>query len=493
MLRVLLAVSAVAAAAHQVWAQADAEDARLRVHLATIEHDNQRAQCRVDVVTASGEERSGMGLLIAPGRVAVPWRLMDGAASATATLACCDTVAVTGVLGDDGGGGLVLLEAEIDESFSLEFGDLPEGGEELQVWTPPPIALEEVEGLVMKLPVHVLDVREVAGRGRLIRLDIESKLVRPGSVLIDDAGAVVGLACDGASNGKVYASPLDPLRTLQTNDPIPLKTYAQRQQASPFYRSLRLAYQASELRFAGEFAAAAERAGAALEADDANWFAWWVLGVARDMQGDLQGGLEALERAVAIEPAYGESQYSLGLVLLKSGDSEGAIEAFDRTLTLSADRPDAEAMKGVALLNLGRADEAFAPMRRAIELEPKRRAFYSNLLVACRRAEQADALLGLDTLAFEGLPEDLMLQLELGEALLFAGHNEAAIAPLRRAVGSEETFEQGSIHLALALGQCERFDEALTVLEALLNARPGHETALQVKRIVLREKRSAAR
>src|ERR1051325_11263887 len=63
---------------------------------------------------------------------------------------------------------------------------------------------------------------------------------------------------------------------------------------------------------------------AALAPND--YLIWTELGRARATAGDLEGGIAALRRAVALAPNYAEQRWHLGNALLRAGRNEEAFE-----------------------------------------------------------------------------------------------------------------------------------------------------------------------
>lgn len=152
------------------------------------------------------------------------------------------------------------------------------------------------------------------------------------------------------------------------------------------------------------YASRASFHSAVLADDPGDAGAWNELGLAREESGDLDGALEAFERAAHLDPNYGRPWSNLGRLALAAGDLELArkrleraarlaprnavawhnlaalhlrleqhalaLEASERALELAPRRGDTWRVRGRALAALARTDEARASFLRALELDP---------------------------------------------------------------------------------------------------------------------------
>ncbi len=68
---------------------------------------------------------------------------------------------------------------------------------------------------------------------------------------------------------------------------------------------------------------------------------YYNMGVTYINAGKNDEAMEALNKAIEIDPTHGESHYQLGVVLLGQGDMEGAIDIWKKYLEVSPDGPNA--------------------------------------------------------------------------------------------------------------------------------------------------------
>jgi Flp pilus assembly protein TadD len=104
----------------------------------------------------------------------------------------------------------------------------------------------------------------------------------------------------------------------------------------------------------------------------------------------LGEALDALRRAIDLDPALASAHYEMGKARIQNDDLEGAIASFRRTVELLPEYASAWGNLGAALgekQDLGGAVEA---LHRAVALDPGSHALHSNLGVACRDRGRLD-------------------------------------------------------------------------------------------------------
>lgn len=93
----------------------------------------------------------------------------------------------------------------------------------------------------------------------------------------------------------------------------------------------------------------AAKAYAAAEADAPGAELAYRLGVVRRLLGDVVGARDALERAVALDPAFAPAWFALGLLRQDGQDRAGAVQAFRAALAARPDHHEAAFNLAVAL------------------------------------------------------------------------------------------------------------------------------------------------
>lgn len=191
-------------------------------------------------------------------------------------------------------------------------------------------------------------------------------------------------------------------------------------------------------------AMAAQRRAVALRPGDAAALA--LLGVAAQMTGDTGAAIDALDRALTLDPQDGETRRRLGLLLelrgldhLERRRAEPAVADLSRLNALEPPTAERLFQLGNALSRAGRSGDALARYRRSLALQPDHVGAVFNLGVVTRQVA------GLDLAALE-----------------------QAAAILGRAAALAPDFLDARENLAITLFQSYREEEALAEGDRLL-------------------------
>ena len=209
-----------------------------------------------------------------------------------------------------------------------------------------------------------------------------------------------------------------------------------RQQLQPALDSLRKAVELSPsnptdpmysydlglaLRLAGDLDGAEAQFRAALKKTPAHGFARRALGLVLRQKGDLEGAASELRAAVEILPVDAQAHHLLGSVLLKL-NRDGALEALARAVELDPYSTEARVTFAQALARAGKQDEA---ERQQSEVR----------LINIENAGVSRAMILLETAA----------------GLMSKGDRTAALEQLWEAVAASASFAEAHYQLALAL------------------------------------------
>jgi tetratricopeptide (TPR) repeat protein len=143
--------------------------------------------------------------------------------------------------------------------------------------------------------------------------------------------------------------------------------------------------------------------------------------------------LEALKRAVALDPELPSARYELGKALIQADDIEGAVAQFRKTVELLPEYASAWGNLGAALGELEDYEGASSALRLALELDPGNAPLHSNLGVAYRdqgRLPEAEELLRR---AVELDPDFVFGHYNLAHTLFLGGRYAEAIATFEKA------------------------------------------------------------
>lgn len=136
---------------------------------------------------------------------------------------------------------------------------------------------------------------------------------------------------------------------------------------------------ARRLHAAGELAAAAACYDLLLARDPEDPEALHLSGVLRHQQGDHEGAIRTIRRALAHQPAMAPAWQNLVLPLLASEQFDEAVAAGREAIRLAPDKPGIWTNGILALIRAGRLDEAAFAAEAALAIAPESAATWSQL------------------------------------------------------------------------------------------------------------------
>ena len=185
------------------------------------------------------------------------------------------------------------------------------------------------------------------------------------------------------------------------------------------------------------------------------------------------------EAVLRADPAHGDAQHLLGVLLLDQGETAAALTALERATAVLPGQAQVRYHLGNALLALHRAAEAEAAFRAALDLDPGHIDARNNLGNAClvqQRYEEAAAYYAAVLAVRPGFPPALY---NLGSALFARGHPQEAETQYRAALSGESAgpdptrYAQVWCHLGVALMAQVRHEEAVACFDEALRRMPG--------------------
>jgi tetratricopeptide (TPR) repeat protein len=156
---------------------------------------------------------------------------------------------------------------------------------------------------------------------------------------------------------------------------------------------------------------------------------------ARGFNGDMNGAIADLSRAIELDPKSEPAVYRRGAFKLQKGDYDGAITDLSRAIELSPNTADYYSDRGLAKLRKRDNDGAVADFTRAIELDPKNAIAYRNRALAKNIKDDADGALADYNRAIELDPKNASAFNNRGNIKKAKGDLDAAIADFTSAIG----------------------------------------------------------
>ena len=245
----------------------------------------------------------------------------------------------------------------------------------------------------------------------------------------------------------------------------------------------------------GQLEQARQCYGQALQRDEKNFDALYLMGTTLAQQGQLEQALGWLEQAAQVQADHAILQNNLGNILLALGRLEQAVAAFDRAVALKPDYAAAFHRRGVAKEGLGRLEEALNDHARALALLP-------TLEPAAQAHAALQAQLGLGRTEAVAPAASSLMRKDVGAS---AEDNQKAAAQLLQSVqqlqagralpgaaaSAQDAASAAQAHLlqAQALEDLQCFGQAAAEYEKALALLPDEE---DLPGMVLQDLRQAA-
>ena len=217
-----------------------------------------------------------------------------------------------------------------------------------------------------------------------------------------------------------------------------------------------------------------------LDTDPGNPQAMHWVGVLAYQAGRPEEAVFWLEQAAAIRATDAGYQHNLAQAYVARGESDAAIRTFEKALALEPARGESWAGLGLAYLKRPTDDDAKAAVAALLQAEaigPVTAVLQHHLGVALLRAGQAEVAIAPLRLAVEKDPALLPPYHHLGLALRAAGKGDEARQVLTEATRRDAGFAPAWNGLAVLEGEAGRFDEAAALFQRAVALRPDYAAA----------------
>lgn len=196
--------------------------------------------------------------------------------------------------------------------------------------------------------------------------------------------------------------------------------------------------------------------------------------------------LEAIDRAIALEPGVAASHEERGAILRSLARPEEALGAFREAISLEREAAAAWYGTGCALQDLHRLPESLRAYEEAVRIRPGYADALLNMgTVLAELGRPADCLAALGAAA-RSRPDLPAVQDRLGCALGAAGRWDEAAEAHRRAIALDPGAGAAYCNLATALSALGHHREAAEALQAALAIEPDSPDAHNRMGMVLR-------
>lgn len=198
----------------------------------------------------------------------------------------------------------------------------------------------------------------------------------------------------------------------------------------------------------------------AISLDPHYYNAYMELGAALGAQGRLEEALDQFSEALRIRPDSAETHNNLGVVFATLGRAAEAIESFSRAVNINPDLANAHNNLGSILEGQGRQDEAIDHFTKALTIQPDFAVAHDNLgrlLMGKGRIEDA---LNHFNKALKYAPDNANFHCDAGLCLMQHGEIDAAVARFSEALKIDPNHFSASYNLGIALLNQEKIEAA---------------------------------
>lgn len=215
-------------------------------------------------------------------------------------------------------------------------------------------------------------------------------------------------------------------------------------------------------------------------------------GIALAQQNRLTEALALLDKALQLNPGYGEAHNDRGVILQQMGRMQDAVASYDRALRLRPDNPGAWYNRGNALVQLARMDDAIASYDKALKFAPSHVETLMNRGYALMQVKQPEQAL----VSFEKVtkikPGYCDAHHNRGRTLAELGRLDDALVSYNVALQLKPDHAAAYNDRGNAQLRLKRFAEALVSYDKAVQLKPDYAEAYFNRGAVLAELKQVA-
>jgi len=201
------------------------------------------------------------------------------------------------------------------------------------------------------------------------------------------------------------------------------------------------------------------------------------LGVILKAQGKIDQSIEALSKALSLDPKYTDAYYNLGITLQNRGENDEAIEAYTKALSLNPNYAEAYNNIGIALHNKGKINHAIEAFIKALSIHPQYAEAYYNLGNALKNQHKINHAITAYTKAIAINPQYVDAYNNLGVTLKAQGKIDEAIETYTKALSLNPHHAGVYNNFGAALKEQGKIDKAIEIYAKALSLNPQYADA----------------
>ncbi len=201
---------------------------------------------------------------------------------------------------------------------------------------------------------------------------------------------------------------------------------------------------------------------------------WHFLGIVYSQQGDFERGIEAIEKALTLQPNHPIALVNLGESLARSGDPSGAVRAFENAIKLEPHLAQAHFNLANILKQRDHIDDAISHYQAAIEIQPQYTEAWFNLGNTCMARGMFRSAAQSFERALAIKPDHAEALLNLGVAYIEMGDVQKSVNRYREVLQLAPDSFDAHRNLGYALEKQGDIPGALESFRKALDLEPGN-------------------
>jgi spermidine synthase len=202
--------------------------------------------------------------------------------------------------------------------------------------------------------------------------------------------------------------------------------------------------------------------------------AYYRLALGLGVMGNTGEEIDALQKAISLNPSYYEAYMEQGQVLTSQGRFDEAVAQLSEALKINPDSAKAHNNIGNVLANQGKADEAIEHFSRALQISPDSAETYNNLGTVLANQGMPDEAIENFSRALKLVPDYAVAHDNLGRVFASLGRFEEALAHFNEALKISPESADFHNDAGLVLGQQGKISDSIVRFSESLRINPDH-------------------
>jgi tetratricopeptide (TPR) repeat protein len=202
-----------------------------------------------------------------------------------------------------------------------------------------------------------------------------------------------------------------------------------------------------------------------------------VLGALYSQTKQPAKAVDALSRALEINPNFVEAYYNRSIALNELGLLQEALVGYDKAISINSNYADAHFNRGNVLNELGRLEEALESYDKAISIKADYAEAYSNRGIALQRCERLEEALADYDKAISIKADYAEAYSNRGTVFKELGRLEEALESYDKAISIKADYAEAYSNRGITLKELGRLEEALLSHHKAVDIKPDYAEA----------------